>query len=276
MDQSDARPPKDLPRQAATVILTREREEQGELETLLLCRHRGSGFMASAFVFPGGIEETGDDGDLRVTAARELFEEGGVLLADRTFPSDERAELRKRVLAGAPAAEVLAGAGAKFDAESLSYFAHWLTPSAEKRRYSAKFFIARMPAGQDAAFDDVETVDQVWVTADEALARAGELKLPPPQVRTFIDMREAARSGWSSLSRLSAARAESPAIILPRFAPLESGFALLLPWDPDYQRLGTGDAIAIGDDHPLAVGPSRFVLEDKTWKNVAADSKTAG
>jgi 8-oxo-dGTP pyrophosphatase MutT (NUDIX family) len=56
-------------REAASVILLR-RAEPG-FEVFLLRRHRGAAFMASSYVFPGGVAEAGEDA--RATAARELF-----------------------------------------------------------------------------------------------------------------------------------------------------------------------------------------------------------
>ena len=64
-------------REAASVILLR-RASPG-FEVFLLRRRKGASFMASAFVFPGGATESGEDA--RTAAARELFEETGVLLA---------------------------------------------------------------------------------------------------------------------------------------------------------------------------------------------------
>jgi 8-oxo-dGTP pyrophosphatase MutT (NUDIX family) len=255
-------------REAASVIVVREDRGAG-LEVLLLRRHRRSGFMASSFVFPGGVAEPGD-ADPRVTAARELFEEAGVLLArgpgGETIDSGVRQRWRDEVAGGADAGALLTGAGGQWALEELHYFAHWITPSAEKRRYSARFFIAPLPPGQEPAFDDVETVEQIWIGPAAALERAGELKLPPPQVRTLAEMRP--RSSLADLIEESRARAARPAAILPRLANTDTGFALLLPWDPDYAERGTGDALAIPADHPLAAGPSRFVFEDGTWKNV--------
>lgn len=262
--------PDSEPRAAASVILVRERPSGGgELEVFLLRRHRRSGFMASSFVFPGGIAEPGDSHP-RVTAARELFEEAGVLLSRSEVPGDTRAEWRERVAAGADANAVLAEAEVEFDTGALHYFAHWITPTGERRRYTALFFIARLPEGQSPSFDNVETVDQVWVSPTEALERSRELRLPPPQVRTFMDIEAAAASGWEALIETAQARAARPAVILPRLAPLDRGFALLLPWDPEYVDRGSGEAHEIDADHPIATGPSRFVLEDKTWKNVYA------
>jgi 8-oxo-dGTP pyrophosphatase MutT (NUDIX family) len=260
-------------RDAASVILVRSRAATEGLEVFLLRRHRYSGFMASAFVFPGGIAESSDS-DPRNTAARELFEEAGVLIGGELDPG-RRDAIRERAVAGQDANALLAEVGAAFDLDAFHYYAHWITPSVEKRRYSARFYVARLPSGQEPRFDNVETVDQVWVTPDEALARARELRLPPPQVRTFMDMRDAAGRGWSALIDHAAERAAVPAPILPRMSPAARGFALLLPWDPEYQSGGTGDAHPLDGGHLLASGPSRFVLEDETWKNVAAPGSTA-
>ena len=259
-------------RDAASVILVRPRSRTEGLEVFLLRRHRRAGFMASSFVFPGGVAEPGDD-DPRCTAARELFEEAGVLIA-AGIDDGERQSLRDQVLAGADANRLLADRGAGFDLGAFHYFAHWITPSIEKRRYSARFYVAALPGGQEPSFDNVETVDQIWVTPAEGLARAGELRLPPPQIRTLMDMADSAARGWEALVAEAAARARTPAPILPRMAPAENGFALLLPWDPEYRERGTGDARPLDRDHPLATGPSRFVLEDQTWKNVDAPGST--
>ena len=47
-----------IPLPAATTVLLRER---GTLEVFLLKRHKASGFMANAYVFPGGKVDP-DDG----------------------------------------------------------------------------------------------------------------------------------------------------------------------------------------------------------------------
>ena len=63
------------PRDAATVILLRPAATG--FEVFLLRRRKNASFMGGAFVFPGGAADPEDGGDLRVTAARELFEEAG-------------------------------------------------------------------------------------------------------------------------------------------------------------------------------------------------------
>ncbi len=227
------------PRPAATVVLFREVAEGGAaLEVYLVRRHARSGFMASAYVFPGGAAEPGEE-DLRVTGARELEEECGVRLA----PGD------------------------------LHYFAHWVTPSIEKRRFTARFYAARLPAGQTPAFDNQETVDEVWVTPEAGLARARELRLPPPQIRTLHDVAPAAAAGWDAVVAFCAERAAIAHPILPRACATASGaVTLLLPWDPDYAARGMGEGIEMPGGHPLGSGPSRFVLEEGAWIHLHAPS----
>jgi hypothetical protein len=113
-------------------------------------------------------------------------------------------------------------------------------------------------------------VDQAWVRPLDALARAGELQLPPPQVRTLWEL-----SQLDTIEEVLAAgraRAEEPHPILPRLRAAEPGapVCLLLPWDPEYAVTGSGDAAAMAYAPRWAVGPSRFILEDRTWRHVAA------
>ncbi|MCA9674812.1 MAG: NUDIX domain-containing protein [Myxococcales bacterium] len=264
----------DPPRDAATVILLRDAPRAGAAgyEAFLLRRRRGASFMSGAYVFPGGAADPDDAGDLRITAARELFEEAGVLLAHGAPPAAELATMRREVLDGAPLAPMLATRGLSLDAGALHYYAHWITPSVEKKRFSARFYVALLPAGQEPSFDDRETVDEAWVTPAEALARVADLHLPPPQVRTFHEL--AAAASIADVLAECAARAAAPHPIMPRLAPLPVGFALLLPWDPEYETAGTGDAAPMPAGHPLATGPSRFVMEDRAWKHLFAPAGT--
>jgi 8-oxo-dGTP pyrophosphatase MutT (NUDIX family) len=261
------------PREAASVILLREVGRGPEV--FLLRRRRNASFMGGAFVFPGGAADAGET-DPRITAARELFEEAGVLLARTGVAQAAVTEMRARLLGGAAWGGLLAAAALEIEPDALVYFAHWITPSIEPKRFSARFFVARLPAGQAPRFDDQETVDEVWVTPAEGLARAGELALPPPQVHTLADLARA--DSVDEIFALARARALQPAPIMPRMATTPGGgFALLLPWDPEYATAGTGDAAPLPAAHPLCRGPSRFILEDRTWKNVAAPgSTTAG
>jgi 8-oxo-dGTP pyrophosphatase MutT (NUDIX family) len=264
-------------REAASVILLRR--AQPGFEVFLLRRHKRASFMASAFVFPGGGTEPGEDA--RTAAVRELFEEAGVLLAradatvgSRTLEVPILAMLRRRILDGADAHALLTSACLAWSTEVLVPWSHWITPSIEPKRFSARFFACELPSGQIPSFDDVETVEQVWVSPREAIARAGELQLPPPQIRTFWEL-----SQLGTLEEVLAAgraRSEEPHPIMPRLSTPGPGEApcLLLPWDPAYTESGTGDATPLTYAPRWAIGPSRFILEGRTWKHVDAPGST--
>lgn len=262
------------------MILLREGPKAGAgFEVFLLRRRKGASFMASAFVFPGGAAEPSEDA--RQTAVRELFEEAGVLLARDagrdadTLPFTSLAALRKKVNEGGDSVATLARAGLVWSTEVLQPWSHWITPSIEPKRFSARFFVAELPAGQDPQFDDVETVEQVWVTPQAAIERARELALPPPQVRTCHELME-----LGSIAEVMAAarvRAEEPHPILPRLRAMQAGDppCLLLPWDPEYAETGTGEAMPLSYVPSWAKGPSRFKMEDQTWKHVGPSSTPA-
>jgi 8-oxo-dGTP pyrophosphatase MutT (NUDIX family) len=217
-------------RDAATVIVLRPAATS--FEVLLLRRRTGASFMARACVFPGGGLEPGEDA--RAAAARELAEEAAV----------------------------------RIDTAALVPWSHWITPSIEPKRFSARFFVTELPPGQVPQFDATETVDQVWVTPDDALARSKELALPPPQVRTFWELAQ-----YKTIAEVLAAakkRADEPHPIMPRLSPTNGGPCLLLPWDPDYTITGTGEATPLAYVPTWATGPSRFYMQDGTWKHVVA------
>ena len=207
-------------------------------EVFFVRRHRGASFMASSYVFPGGGAEPGED--TRTTAARELQEEAAVAI----------------------------------EPEALVPWSHWITPSIEPKRFSAHFFVAELPAGQEPHFDQTETVDQVWLTPHDAIERGAELQLPPPQLRTCWELGQHATI--EEVLAAGRARAAEPHPIMPRLAVAERP-CLLLPWDAEYTTSGTGDATPMLDRPSWARGPSRFVMEDRRWKHVEGPgSTTAG
>ncbi len=190
-----------------------------------------------------------------VAALRECFEEAGVLLSyprgskpgeamvDATHP-----EMRRR-LAAMRAALVAAGKEADFlaacEAEGLClavdrvhYFSHWITPTPAPKRYDTRFFVAALPPGQVPVHDDFETVDTVWVTPAEALARAaaGEFDLIFPTMKNL----EAIGRFATSAELLDAAVAiERVPTVLPRVVVDERGFRILLPGDEGYDEAVT-------------------------------------
>ena len=220
--------------------------------------------MSNAFVFPDGKVDP-SDGGAEVAAVRELFEEAGVLLCDRALAAPKQAEWRRRLLAGeVDFPRLLAEEGLAPDRSRLHGWSRWITPSFEPKRFDAEFFLAELPGEQVPSFDRKETVEEVWVTPEEALARqiAGSLPLPPPQVRTFHEL--AAAGTLDEAVRVAAERRKQPVAICPRPRPGGPGLTMLLPWDPEYASAeGEGEPVAPG--HILAVPPSRLSWTGTAW-----------
>jgi 8-oxo-dGTP pyrophosphatase MutT (NUDIX family) len=246
-----------IPLPAATTILFRERGPG--VEVFLLKRHKASGFMANAYVFPGGKVDP-EDGRPEIAALRELFEEAGVLLVEESVDPAAVAVWRKRLLDKELSfGQILAEGGLTPRTSALAWWARWITPSFEPRRFDTEFYLACLPEGQDPVLDDRETVAQLWASPADALARhdAGEIRLPPPQRRTLAEMLP--HASFAALRAESDRRAARPHPICPRFLMGDGKVTLLLPWDPDYAG-AQGEGEPMSADHPLAFGESRYVF----------------
>ena len=289
------------PRDASTVILLREGPSSEGPEVFMVRRHGKASFMGGIWVFPGGKVDAADSDPtllvlapagtaeraatrleearseapsaqaafaLHVAAARELFEEAGVLLArpaseDRPGGSLPIEEWRSRIHEGVVSfATMLAQEGLLLDLDGLSYVSRWLTPSAEAMRFDARFFALRLPEGQTARADRKETTKGEWRTAGRFLeAHAeGELTLAPPNIRNLEDL----AAHRSIDDYLDAMKSRPVAPILPKMVMDGSTMKVLLPWDPSYDTF-EGESLDLGPaPHPLAEvgGPPRFVLRD--------------
>ncbi len=254
---------------AASVILLREVPRAGGIEVLMVRRHDRSDFAAGVYVFPGGGVEEQDCGDgvadlcagldpaeaqsviadapspqqalaLYVAGIRETFEETGILLA-REGPGEFvscrggraarlaalREEARDKRISFP---EMVAGEGLKLATDSLSYFAHWITPEFSPIRYDTRFFLAPAPPCQEARHDNLEVTGHAWISPADALERneGGSFPMLPPTIINlmalggFCDVEEALRSPAG----------EEVAAILPRLSYEDGRLRLLLPDDP--------------------------------------------
>ena len=274
---ADPTPSKSAIREAATVVLLRD-GAGGAPEVLLVQRNRGAVFMADAHVFPGGRLEARDGGDFAMASAREAFEEAGVLLAvDAQGGSPDLRgagwlpEARHAVQKGeVEFTSFLAGRGLRFDAGQLCYFARWITPPTEARRFDARFFLARVPEHQEGAPDPAgEVVDFHWAPPARflALSAEGKIKLPPPTLWHLGDLSRHA----TVESALAWARSRTIIAVRPKLAPWQGRVSIVLPWDPDYARVPVDEGEAIAADHPVVTQPTtRFVLDSELWRAVDA------
>src|SRR5690606_13044509 len=138
---------------------------------------------------------TGEDvaRELVTAAAREVFEECGVLLAgpgahevvaDVAGPGwrQERQALLDRTQSFG---ELLARRGLVLRTDLMALRAHWTPPVGEPRRYDTRFFAARVPRGQRADGETTEAERSSWSAPAEVLRdqqEGREILLPPTQV----------------------------------------------------------------------------------------------
>jgi 8-oxo-dGTP pyrophosphatase MutT (NUDIX family) len=262
---------------ASTILLLRDRPE-ATFEVFMVRRHGKSGFMAGAYVFPGGKLDDGDCDEhlharllgapsanyaaflaepglcprtaagLIVAAIRETFEEAGVLLAD-FVGVDRLAAVRSRLHEGASFADVLAELNAQLNLRDLAALSRWITPQAEPRRFDTRFFVAKAPVDQSAAHDARETTEHAWLTPKEAIARMerGEIQLPPPTLKTLLDLAELP----SADAVLAYARSRPAPCVAPVLQDVDGLLTILLPGD-----------VLHPEQAPAFAGSTRIVLEN--------------
>ena len=213
-----------VPRPSSTVVLVRPSESGWQ--TYLTRRSAQSASFASFWVFPGGTiqaddfklaehedraslssaaahlalarppdlppESPGESLAYFVCAARELFEEAGVLLARPAPTSAQLTELRDRVRAGESLADAAQELGAALALDALTFYGHWITPLAAPARFDTRFFLAALPEGQAATPDGYEVLEGRWLSPEEAFAESKAERLPL-HFATFNHLKRLAR-----------------------------------------------------------------------------------
>jgi 8-oxo-dGTP pyrophosphatase MutT (NUDIX family) len=276
------------PRPASTVVLLRDSASGPEV--FMVRRHEGTAFMGGAHVFPGGrVDATDHHADSRwcdgiehavgqlpgidrplaiayhVAAARELFEEAGVLLArDRNGRLAALSDAGTRSRMARSRHEIHDGTdslrrlvereGFRLALDALVLLAHWVTPPVDTRQFDTRFFITRVPADQTPAHDETETTHSSWLTPSGAihLSLRGEIILPPP---TWTTLRELERFG-DVASAIEWARSRRISRRQPKMLEEGGRRMLVLPGDPRYQE-------AVDEEQPAE---TCFVLVDKRWR----------
>lgn len=125
-------------------------------------------------------------------AAREVFEEAGVLLAGPdadTVVGDvaggdweaARVALERREVGFA---DLLAQRGLTLRSDLLLPWSRWITPEFEPRRFDTYFFVARLPVGQRTRDVSGEADRTLWISPADACA-TGELTMLPPTLVTL-------------------------------------------------------------------------------------------
>ena len=221
-DPWEAAPPK----RAATVMLLRDGDADagaGGVEVFMQRRVASMAFAPRRYVFPGGSLDAGDREAvpwagpspaewadvlgvdaaeavaLVTAAAREVFEESGVLLAG---PAAEGVVAEGCVAAGFVVGEaswrhtargrllarevtfagLLREAGLALRSDALGFAAHWITPEVEPRRYDTFFFTALLPPGQEADAETTEADLADWMRPVSVIEEARAGLMPPTLV----------------------------------------------------------------------------------------------
>ena len=166
------------------------------------------------------------DDEIRAAAIRELFEEVGILLArkGRRFARDRDSKMvRSRVEGGQSFFAALRELGLEPAFDRLIMFARWVTPAQVRRRFDARFFLARVPSGQSVHPQEGEVADWMWISPNRALA--------DPEVTLVYATRkvlESVATGEDVAALLRRARRmrEIP-IVEPRIVQTENGWEIV-------------------------------------------------
>lgn len=197
------------PRPSSTVVLVRRAANAPEV--FMVKRHKKSAF-GSRYAFPGGVLEASDARvhamstgrsaeqanrllgvdsgglDYYSAAIRELFEESGVLLAERALPADVLQTARAALNVGElDWYEFVAEQRLVLLYDRLHYFSYWITPVGLPKRFATRFFLAQVGSTQVATHCGGELTESCWLPAAEVLRARKEktMKVPYPTRKTL-------------------------------------------------------------------------------------------
>jgi 8-oxo-dGTP pyrophosphatase MutT (NUDIX family) len=185
------KPPRALPRHAASLILWRE-SGSGVLEVLMGMRHAGHRFMPNRLVFPGGRVDLGD------RFAKAATEPRPEVLAALELRAPRRLA---RALAVAAARELEEETGLRLgegapELHHLDYLCRAVTPATNPIRFNARFLIAPAEAamGELAGSGELEGLAYLEVDAVLKLPVAPITARVLGEFRAWLGMSDAARA----------------------------------------------------------------------------------
>jgi len=210
-------------RPAATVLLLRPDPSGREGFEVYVIRRAATMTFGGMYAYPGGSVDPGDS-ETRLdwagpepawweerlglpagpaqgvvcAAAREVFEEAGVLLAG-PHPgevvgdvSGDEWEVARQALVNRRTgfADLLRDCRLALRSDLLLPWSRWVTPEFEPRRFDTYFFVALLPAGQRPRDVSGEADHTMWIRPADALARAeaGEIAMLPPTMITLAEV----------------------------------------------------------------------------------------
>jgi hypothetical protein len=122
-------------------------------------------------------------------------------------------------------AELLGRLGARLDAGRLRYWAWWVTPEVEPRRYDTRFFVAGLPKDAAVTAHPAEVERERWLPPAEAAADQ-DLPMLPPTRSTLRDL--------AAYGTVAAALAAGTDRRVECVLPVLDGAELVMPWGERY------------------------------------------
>ena len=208
-----------MPTPAASVIIVRDAPAGAPepIEVYMIRRKKAMRFLGGFYAFPGGKVDADDASAASlgachgldvaaaarcfpnhdspaplafwIAAVRELLEESGVLLAcdgegQDVDPGPERVEQARRALivGKEPFGTILAREGWRCDLRRLRYLSYFVTPRSSPIRFAARFFLCRLPTGQEPRLFTEETSEAFWIHPRTGYERflSGEMAMAEP------------------------------------------------------------------------------------------------
>ena len=189
------------PKDAAAVILLRANTDPSDPELFWVKRSYRLAFLGGFHAFPGGqIDDTDASVDVRNAgdvatatmisgAARELFEELGVLVAHGgALTKGQRESLLDDLNSHRlPWPALLNHYGLHLDANDFTFAGRWVTPPFSPRRFDTWFFLVTCPPKQEPRVVEGELIDGEWIRAKDAYGRwlKTETLVAPPTLHAL-------------------------------------------------------------------------------------------
>lgn len=191
-----------IPKDAAAIVLLRHNCDPLNPEVFLVKRSEKLAFLGGFYAFPGGQFDSNDaeapvencDDAARAIAiscaAREAFEETGVLLArgGEALTTGQRGSLLDDLQSGRmlwPA--LLKHYKLHLDANDFTFVGRWVTPPFSARRFDTWFFLVTCPPRQQPNVVEGELEAGEWVAAKMAYQRwqRSEMLAVPPTLHAL-------------------------------------------------------------------------------------------
>jgi glyoxylase-like metal-dependent hydrolase (beta-lactamase superfamily II)/8-oxo-dGTP pyrophosphatase MutT (NUDIX family) len=281
-------------RAAASVVLLRQ-----DGRVLWVRRGDQLRFAGGFYAFPGGAVDASDaqvplsnaahlekaEAACIAAAARELFEETGVLVVPGVS-REERRPLRQALLDGSASfGDFLAARGLAVDARKFASAGRWITPPAMPIRFDARFYLVELPEGEEVEIWPGELSDGAFIAPAEALRlwEEGTALLHPPAWHTL-----------KSLALAPSPREAGPWLLDPSRAPwklpiedyvvqrieLQRGVIMVPLRTPTLPPATHTNCFLLGDDllqvvDPGSPWPEEQRLLSETLERLAADGRKA-